>query len=919
MSEQEGPPQQSKPAKVGRKPRHHRERQTWRNTEEVQQSLSDNRACTANSEGKSRSERGRKNERRNDFRTNDSTDFQKDDSNRTFIRKAKNATGVERTDLLQKQMRQGIYECSICISRISRHDPIWSCSNCWAAQHLKCIRGWIKKSNAMMHNGVEWRCPGCSFSFQEKYLPIYTCFCTKRVDPPVPQSNIIPHSCGEVCGKMRNAQCPHPCELLCHPGPCPPCAAIAPSPVNCFCGKSSRPQRCGDENPYFSCQQKCNKELNCRIHKCSLVCHAGECIKCPIKEVSDCYCGAHRKEIECGNDKWSCETICGKDLTCGNHKCKEKCHKGECKTCEFDPKIVKVCPCGKTNLTIPRMSCLDLLPSCENHCGKLLACERHSCSLICHSGPCETCPKSVQIECRCGKTKQPMPCAREFVEVLCKGHCKKKKTCGKHRCLQICCPGYSLDYTDAHLCLEVCGKPLACGIHNCEEFCHIGYCKPCGVVSRQPLHCACGECFISPPVPCGTKHPSCDKKCRKPLECGHLCEEECHYGECSILCTELVSKPCAGGHEQINNVPCHRSSDKLSCGRLCEKTLACGHQCTSNCHGGKCTGCRSLCGIPRHHCDHTCREPCGHPHPCPDIPCPVKVQLTCLCGSLTTSIACGAFSRKPKKSDLPMLSCTDECSRLQSMRQQKEREKLLSDAFHMESHDSEIDCYDEELILFGRDNKRFLLLIEPRMKSCVNCKTPGGVHLPPCDSSLRTFVEEYAVAHFRLTTSSIKEGQDRHKHVVVSATLPECRIPRKLLSDVIDNLIETNVLTPQGISPTYRIIPVGRYGLRDEERNLVIFGEKCPKIYFYDMPPSYSTRTILEALQCHHQVRFRVRWVNNTTAYVELLTAEDARNCFKSITQKNGPSPLKNKARLEIISLFNESTSTRIMQDGWED
>lgn len=36
------------------------------------------------------------------------------------------------------------------------------------------------------------------------------------------------HTCGQVCGHSqadRRPDCTHRCTLLCHPGPCPACAA----------------------------------------------------------------------------------------------------------------------------------------------------------------------------------------------------------------------------------------------------------------------------------------------------------------------------------------------------------------------------------------------------------------------------------------------------------------------------------------------------------------------------------------------------------------------------------------------------------------------------------------------------------------------------------------------------------------------
>ena len=48
--------------------------------------------------------------------------------------------------------------------------------------------------------------------------------------------NPIAHSCGKLCGHMRGGSCTHPCNCLCHPGPCPPCSMIIELP--CQCGKT---------------------------------------------------------------------------------------------------------------------------------------------------------------------------------------------------------------------------------------------------------------------------------------------------------------------------------------------------------------------------------------------------------------------------------------------------------------------------------------------------------------------------------------------------------------------------------------------------------------------------------------------------------------------------------------------------------
>lgn len=87
----------------------------------------------------------------------------------------------------------------------------------------------------------------------------------------------------------------------------------------------------------------------------------------------ECYCGKVDRTIPCKEDQkdvknYSCEQVCDKVLSCGNHNCKETCHPGECPPCVKAPDQVKCCPCGKTKLEIVRTSCLDPIPCCEKVC-----------------------------------------------------------------------------------------------------------------------------------------------------------------------------------------------------------------------------------------------------------------------------------------------------------------------------------------------------------------------------------------------------------------------------------------------------------------------------------------------------------------------------------------------------------------------
>jgi hypothetical protein len=80
-----------------------------------------------------------------------------------------------------------------------------------------------------------WTCPNCNYSYAENKMPSYFCFC-KRFSEPVYDALVLPHSCGEYCEKKKNKDCTHEtCDILCHPGACPPCNINVP--VDCYCGK----------------------------------------------------------------------------------------------------------------------------------------------------------------------------------------------------------------------------------------------------------------------------------------------------------------------------------------------------------------------------------------------------------------------------------------------------------------------------------------------------------------------------------------------------------------------------------------------------------------------------------------------------------------------------------------------------------
>lgn len=646
---------------------------------------------------------------------------------------------------IEEKLNKGKVECMICYEIVGRSAAIWSCGSCYAIFHLHCVRKWARAPSSVdlsagQSQRSNWRCPGC----QSVQLSLpddlrYYCFCGKVQEPEV-EYYITPHSCGGPCGKplekeKKTPSCPHTCTLQCHPGPCPPCSAMAP-PQRCPCGKTTITRRCSDHKSIESCGECCEKPLKCGRHNCDNVCHEGPCDSCKVLIKASCFCGEKEEMILCGdmeiqgeiewkNGVFACKNPCMKMLSCQNHKCNKICHPGECGECELSPRKVKSCPCGKTQLQNQRKSCMDSVPTCSELCEKLLPCGKHLCIDTCHQGKCPPCLVSVNQKCRCGSSSKMVPCWKTMVSVdendefTCEKHCGQKKNCGRHRCSERCCPlanrGGSITYSsdwDPHLCQMPCGKKLQCGKHFCQELCHSGHCPPCLETIFTDLSCACGKTSIPPPVPCGTPIPSCSYPCSIPQTCGHPATHDCHFGDCPT-CTVPVAKECVGGHVALKNVPC--GSRDIRCNKLCGKPRQCGmHACTRTCHLPPCDSvskensssvgrisCGQPCGAPRRDCRHTCTASCHPSLPCPDTRCELIVTITCSCGRLTAKVPCDAGGNntradpvfeasvlhklpaplQPVQSNsnrVPLgqrkLACDEECLKL-------EKKKILADAF----------------------------------------------------------------------------------------------------------------------------------------------------------------------------------------------------------------------------------------------
>lgn len=779
---------------------------------------------------------------------------QKSSSSTNSYLQAPKIANASQKDRLTELLLSGEHECMVCCECIRGSQSIWSCSSCYHIFHLACARKWALSPAALEKEGG-WRCPACQ-STVPKVPDRYVCFCGKRINPEWDRYG-VPHSCGEMCGRSRGAAslCIHRCNLQCHPGQCPPCSATVRRA--CPCGKLTRQVRCSQEQE-MSCGEPCGRLLNCGVHVCEARCHPDVCDPCACFVDQKCYCDKQRRQVLCtwesnASREFSCGEECGRPLDCGTHQCATVCHFGECSSCPLLPAAVVHCPCGKRPLdsiegAAPRQSCVDPIPTCGSICGKLLVCgpkdSPHQCDAPCHEGPCPPCPLSSSVRCRCGATSREVPCVElaggsgNSPEELCQRRCQKRRQCGRHKCLVLCC------VDTEHRCPLVCGKRLTCGQHVCEEPCHRGNCPTCWNVSFEDLSCHCGRTSLSAPIACGTRPPECNEPCAREHPCGHLVTHNCHSDTACPPCTALTEKWCFGHHEKRRAVPCFLEG--LSCGRPCLRDLPCGqHRCQQTCHAGECPSqaasrgpCTQPCTTARPSCGHPCGEPCH-----PDIPCPpasackTLVSISCECGRRSEKLPCGisesvqsGFHQLPasllasKIQDLQLgesidigrtmalartrptrLECDEECAIL-------ERNRRLASALQIQNADvsSRVGppCYSDFLKDEARKNPSFMLSVHQTLTQLVQMarqsKQKSRSHcFPSMNREQRRAVHELA-EFFGCETQSY--DQEPFRNVVVTAYKERCRIPSGSVVDVVQR---ESAPTPQRKGPV-PLVPQSR-------------------------------------------------------------------------------------------------------------
>ena len=317
----------------------------------------------------------------------------------------------------------------------------------------------------------------------------------------------------------------------------PPSPCTATLAKTCPCGATTKRVKC---EVALVCDQVCGRLLSCGAHTCGDTCHVGECAPCQVTLRQRCFCGKSSREVTCGpgvrsDHRYVCGQVCGNTLDCGHHTCESTCHEGPCAPCPLAPDKVTHCPCGKSSLSSlgpTRQLCTDPVAVCGEECGRVLSCgapsRPHVCRAPCHAGPCPPCELETSVRCRCGAMDQDLPCTQltsRADDARCQRKCQKKRSCGRHKCGELCCIRLE------HPCPLLCNKLLSCKLHYCQDTCHAGKCRTCVNVSFSELTCHCGASVLYPPIACGTRPPECREPCRRHHACGHPVTHTCHSEE----------------------------------------------------------------------------------------------------------------------------------------------------------------------------------------------------------------------------------------------------------------------------------------------------------------------------------------------------------------------------------------------------
>lgn len=798
------------------------------------------------------------------------------------------------------EIDEGTYVCLVCTCEIDRHSEIWSCHNCYRVYDLGCINDWAIRGSST-NAQKEWRCPACNV--EQRSIPSkFTCWCGRVTNPK--SDSLIPFSCGNPCNS-KYQHCIHSCSSVCHPGKHPECGALGPV-MNCRCGKHNQQLPCL-VTPYkigWTCDTPCDTKV-CELgHKCSIgACHLGFCGPCKETIETRCYCGNSKQLVAClaadpkvcyekdhRDNKFVGATSCGNIIIeyydCGIHSEELICQPLPASTrkCKFNPDNVKTCYCGKTHAeSLSRAKCTDPMPECDQVCGRLLNCGC-TCLAKCHEGPCE-CYNIIETKCSCLSASYLVPCKalQEGFQPKCHHKCAAALSCRKHFHREECCEFEQIalkreremrkqvrnrirsNFEDQiitmepiHICTRTCNQLKPCGMHYCEALCHSGPCGVCLESSNEDLVCHCGKTVIPAPVRCGTKIV-CQEQCVRETACGHTPEpHRCHEDDKQCpKCTKLVTKRCNCGEKELKNILC--SIDSVSCGKICNVKLECGHACNRACSRDCVEGnhadfkaCYLVCQKIRKNCPHMCVSKCHYSEgtPCDAFRCKEEILYTCGCGRMSKKVQCGALLTEATRIG-QTFSCDEECVSIK-------REEELRSIFYNSPRRFE-NPYPEVVTNVFRRQFNWCLKMEMIIRNfisdyqdCVAAELPTkkSIHFPPMSKPQREFLHNLALV-FKLYS----ESQDRE--------------PKRSVFLCITNLSIMPAITIKQALDKEEDIERKRQQLEEMKLSQLddaLFNAILIRDVFFGVSKEDLEKNVKLILESHHDIKdYQIEWIKDST------------------------------------------------------
>lgn len=105
-----------------------------------------------------------------------------------------------------------------------------------------------------------------------------------------------------------------------------------------------------------------------------------------------------------------------------------------------------------------------------------------------------------------------------------------------------------------------------------------GGCHKTCSVKKQCGHICLRKCHVDDQYHEG----HCREQCQNACEMGHQCTKPCHFPDSSERCNIFVEKTIPK-YRHVKRMPCHKDPNLESCGKRCQSTMSCDHQCNKSC------------------------------------------------------------------------------------------------------------------------------------------------------------------------------------------------------------------------------------------------------------------------------------------------------------------------------------------------